>query len=629
MRPVAWTRPGSIRRGSDSLGRRFSTTRVAGLDQTGIALVTTLLVVLVVGALVMGAVILGSNQRLVERYQARQAALAGLADAGLEMGRARLNGDPSILPESGFIALEEGVRLPDGGSDTIPGVRRWTYLGPVKTRPGAAPSPKGRVVNIVSVVRGDGGGMAVRRQVAVPESFARYGFFSAAPRFNLHLAGGEHLWGPVHANGPIVIEPSGATLHGPVTTAREVLGEGFAEFQGGLQEWAPAIPLPDRAEILALRPLAEAGRTAFQGTVAGSSGQATLRIQFIPVDLNQDGDTADEDEGFFRVYRSEDPAWVAATPPLRDVCSTGPGGGETCHTVLDPAGFRNCGDTHEQEFVSAADHDPRVHGHDGVDALRADSRRCYLGGSDEIWGRFVAQDGKGEWLPWTGEVDRRLRALRPDAEYLHPLSTRLNPGYQGVIFVEGKVLVSGQVRGRVTLVASDDIVLGDDLTYRTDPATGGCADLAGYVAGGRFVLANNALNGAWSLPGEEGLWLFDETEGEFIHGVVMALQGITAEGYESGSPRKGPCESPSPGRGCLYLTGGLIQGTPGSLGRPDGRGYERRLSYDQCAAVEPPPQFPATGVFRRGAHYPVDPTGFDLIDYFQRISSPKSLATSF
>jgi hypothetical protein len=269
--------------------------------------------------------------------------------------------------------------------------------------------------------------------------------------------------------------------------------------------------------------------------------------------------------------------------------------------------------------VAAADHP--LDGHDAVTALRSSSRVCYLGGDDRIWGGFVANDGKGQWLRWTGGVDSRVRTARPqDADYLFPINRPLNPDFKGVIYVEGKVLVSGKIRGRVTVAATGNIIFGDDITYVTDPGAGTCEDMAGYFSGQKIVMSNNLLNAPAQTPGSSTYYTFDESTGEFFHGVVLALDVFTAEEYTSGSTSAQYCEGTRAGRGCIYLTGGIIQNTRGAVGLTDGHGYVKRYSYDMCAKTQPPPYFPTTGVFVEGQYYQVDPAGFDIDEYFALIA---------
>jgi hypothetical protein len=588
----------------------------AELGRRGIALVTTLLVVLVAGALVTGAIILGSNHLLLNRHWSRQGALGALADAGLEVSWSRLNGDPSLFPDSGFVALEAGVPVVDASGQEIRGVERWTYVGPSEATPGWG----GLSGSIVSVVTDRAGGMVIRRRQILRESFARFAYFSNTEGGDAFFAGSNHIWGPVHTNDRLRLNTAGVVFHEEVSSTRGVHQPGLGTFKKGFQERSPAISLPAMTELGHMRKWALRGHTYLEAPDEGAGSPTTVRIQFIAVDLNGDGDKRDADEGFFRVYRSNDSRWLLAEPQPREVCRQ-EGGRVRCDSLVDLVGSRNCGDYHEGVFIPAPDHDPSLHEHDGLAALEASTARCYLGGADEIWNGFVADDGKGRWLPWTGPVRAPLRAARPsDAEFLWPLSRGNNPDFEGVIFVDGNVVLSGEIRGRVTVAAAGDIIIGDDLTYVTDPSVGSCEDMAGFFSEGSVVLSNNAINAAWRPTGMEAFRSYDETTAEFLHGVVLALDNFEAEELGSGSAWSEACEGTPAGRGCLYLTGGVIQDTPGLLGLADGHGYLQRYSYDRCAATRPPPRFPTTGVLVKGQYYQVDPSGFDVEEYFSSIA---------
>lgn len=567
-----------------------------GMGEEGIAMITTLLVVLVTGALVTGAILLGSNHLLVDRYWARHSNLVTLADAGLGEARAILNGDGSVYPDSGYVALEEGAAVRDGEGEIIPGLKRWTYVGPA----GITSGQYGVFGAAVSVVRDEGGGVAIRRQQIYQESFAKFAYFTDNEGGNIYFASGDNIWGPLHTNDQIKVHSSGAHFHDDVTTAQDISGEWYGTFDKGYSEYTSVIPMPETAELTKLENQAQDGHTAFNGSFSGDDGEATTRIEFVAVDLNSDGDVTDEDEGFIRVYQSSNPEWVVGKP-------TG--------TALE-----QCGDYHGSTFVPGADHDPSVHGHDWVTALTSSSRRCYLGGDDRIWNGFQATDSHGRWLQWTGSVDPQLSALRADANYLFPINRPLNPDFKGVIFVDGNVAVSGVIRGRVTVAATGNIVFADDITYATDPGAGTCADMAGYFSGQKVVMSHNLLNSPWRVSGSYNYYTFDESKAEFFHGVVLALDIFTAEDYTSGSTSAQYCEGTRSGRGCIYLTGGIIQDTRGAVGLTDGHGYIKRYSYDKCAATQPPPYFPTTGVFAEGQYYQVDPAGFNIDNYFRLLA---------
>jgi hypothetical protein len=539
----------------------------------------------------------------VDRYWARQSNLVGITDAGLEVTRSYLNADKSLFPDSGYITLENAVEVYDGEGEVVPGVQRWTYVGPT----GITSGQYGVFGSIVSVTRDEGGGVAVRRQQVFQESFAKFAYFTDSEGGNIYFASNDHIWGPLHTNDRMLIHSSRANFHDEVTVGQDIYQPWYGTFDKGYTEYSPVIPMPETADLMKLKVQAQIGHTSFVGDTQGDDGEATTRIHFIAIDLNGDGDKTDDDEGFFRVYQSDDYNWVAAKP--------------SSSYLLDS---HNCGDYHwvsgEYTFISAERHNQENWGHSATTALTSSSRRCWLGGSDEIWGEFRASDPKGDWLPWNGPVDSRVAALRDDANYLYPITRPLNPDFKGVIFVQGKVIVSGEIRGRVTVAATDNIIFGDDITYVTDPGAGTCEDIAGYFSGERVVMSNNALNAATQPRYGYSYRNYDESNGEFFHGVVLALDIFTAEEFRYGSTSAQYCEGTRSGRGCIYLTGGIIQNTRGAVGLTDGHGYVKRYSYDKCAATQPPPYFPTTGHFVKGQYYQVDPAGFDIDEYFQLIA---------
>jgi hypothetical protein len=108
----------------------------------------------------------------------------------------------------------------------------------------------------------------------------------------------------------------------------------------------------------------------------------------------------------------------------------------------------------------------------------------------------------------------------------------------------------------------------------------------------------------------------DGDRNEFIHAVVLALDNFTVEDYDQGPTNAEKCESTNWGRGCLYLTGGIIQKTRGAVGLVDGHGYVKRYTYNTCALSEPPPYFPTTGHFVKNRIYELDPTNFDVAAWY-------------
>ena len=588
-------------------------------NEQGIAMVVTLLVVLVIGALITGAAVVGSNHMLVTRYYERESVLENAAETGLELARAMINADNSLYPASGFDTLEAGVQVSAPDGSTIPGVRRWTWVGPS----GVTSGQYGVFGSIVTMVRDDGGGRVVRRQQINQESFAKYAYFTDTEPSNIRFGGGDAIWGPVHSNSPIRIWSSGATFHSTVRTAQDVQDGHFGTFNQGYEEYVPAIAMPTTADLNNLRVQAQAGNTHFVGDDTQGHGETTMRIEFVTVDMNLDGDVTDVNEGFIKVYRNTlNPSHVTAE-------EYGWGG-----TDEDIQYSRSCGlEASDGQFYTMAEYraglDPDSD--DWGDAASDSDRRCYLGGDDRLnfpVDTFTVTDAMGgAWVPWGSTPDTALvnRVGATYAQYLHPINRPLNPNFKGVIMVDGKVAISGEIRGQITVAATNDIILADDYTYATDPGdpNRACADILGIFSGDDVVVADNALNTVVPISGDD--WWnsprsFDETPDEVFDGIVLALDIFTVENYDSGATGSEPCDATTWGRGCLRLTGGIIQSTRGAVGTGSGTGYLKRYSYDQCGAESPPPYFPTTGHFIKNQYYYVNPVNFNINTYWSMIT---------
>ncbi len=555
-------------------------------NERGIALVVVLLVVVAVAAMLAGSALLSSSTSLIARHEARLGVLETAADAGLEEGRSLINGTPALYPNSSFVSLESGVTVYAADGTPIPNVRRWLYAGPS----GVTTGQYGVFGSIVSVTQDLQGDRVVRRSEVNQESFSKYAYFTTAEN-NIQFANGDLILGPVFSDDYINIASSGATFNGPVATAKKVNGKAFGVYKQGVKEGVAFIPMPTTAALFKLQGQAVVGGTSIVSPTLGTEadGQATTRIEFVAIDLNGDNDSTDDGDGFMKVYQLTNPAdiwWVVG-----DAKTAQQGKGDSTNVLTSP----NCG-----IFTGAK------------------KTRCYLGGSDSLTltKSFTPVDAHGHWLQWIGPVDPRL-AGRPDANYLWPINRATNPNFRGVVYVNGRVAVSGKLRGRVTLAASSNIIIADDLRYETNPGAANCADILGLFSGGDIVVADNLVNdpapGVATVPSTRS---WDETSDTWLDGFVLALGSFKAENYNKGSRNAGLCGAASSGRGCLFVSGGVIQTSRGAVGLTSGEGYVKRYSYDQCGANNPPPYFPTTGHFARGHYYEVDPTGFDVNSYW-------------
>lgn len=142
----------------------------------------------------------------------------------------------------------------------------------------------------------------------------------------------------------------------------------------------------------------------------------------------------------------------------------------------------------------------------------------------------------------------------------------------GRIFLQG-----GNVSGRLTVVAEEDVMIRGHIDYTNDPRVNpNSTDALGIIARDDVWVDTTAPNNlrisaAIMATGQVG----GGDPGSF--GVVN---------FNSGSPR-----------GTLYVYGGIIQDTRGAVGTFSGStmltGYEKNYSYDPRFLERPPPYFPA------------------------------------
>lgn len=621
-------------------------------DQRGIALIMVLILTVAAVSLAAAAVLLASNASLIARAHQREADMRNAADAGIEIGRSSLNGNPALFPDTGFVALQTNQMITDASGTPIPGITRSIYVGPT----GSSTGQYGVFGSVVSVISDASGAVVVRRGELSQESFARFAYYTNGEGTGICFGGGDQIFGPLHTNDNMCIYSSGARFHSSVEVAGTITGKPYGTFDQGYLERGAVVPLPTTADLAKLNTYATQGGMSFSAPAGGTATQARLRIEFVGVDLDGDGRISGANEGFFRVYSGS-----GASPAEAEYVT-----GSRATTVNTT---RNCGDWHSAGgvslFYSAAWHlnaaDSLIGGPQSdtvsnqnqrtamaTNSLKKTNSRCFLGGDERLFvttaaggpvprNTFRATDSLGGWLQFTATpdasivaglknaassaVDTSAASRQLEAQYLWPLSRALNPNSKGVIYVSGRVVLSGIVHGRVTVAASDNIIIGDDLRYSIAPGTAPCpgADMLGLLSPGMIYLADNTINAPWAAVG--GAYrTYDDSPDEFLQGVLLTLGSFTTENYASGSTNGEPCATTSAGRGCLYLTGGIIQATRGAVGTTSGTGYIKRYAYDQCAFQTPPPYFPTTGRFFRNRYYEIDPVGFDVRAFFASLT---------
>lgn len=648
---------------------RNSPGRDARGERDGIALITVLIFVSAMAALALSGIFLASNATLIGKAFNQEREIKYAADAALGLGKSRVDKDASALPDTGYKLLYSNLSLRATDGVPMPRVTADIYVGPT----GSTTGQFGRFASVVAVVKDIRGARAIRRLELSQESFAKYAYWTDVETNNgqrIYFGGGDQLWGPVWSNDVISIMSSGASFHDVVGTAQTISGAGYGTFFKGYRQNQTPIALPSTAKLAFLGSLASSGGFNFTAPNSGTEQQVGMRIELIAADMNANGDSLDANEGFFRVYTvnlGSEWALRGDLPPSVSVTNT-----------------VNCGDWHYQVInagnpnphVEVKFYPASVHGTSWFRAqvesayvkagytaaaasstARSDSAaslqsilsnqtlkgaRCYLAGDPHLVATdrplaapytandvqkggddttFTASGNYGSWTLRTSTPDTMMARVRPfDAKYLYPLYRGLNPGTKGVIQVSGTVGLSGVLRGRITLYAKGGtLVLLRDLRYANDPGLGVCKDMLGLIADNDVVVADNAINTPQDIGA--GPLQLDDTPDMYIHAVIMTLNtSFRAENYANAPTNATGCNGTANGRGCLYLSGGLIQKARGPVGTANGSGYIKRYSYDRCAVVNPPPYFPTTGRFSDNRFYELDPFNFDAAALYRRLT---------
>ena len=623
----------------------------------GFALVAVLMIAMVAVVVALATSMLTMSTVLVQAGSDRSAAVDDAAISALEDERSRLNAHIDSVPLEGYMTVAD--------NQTISGtnIKRSIWVSRIGNADSLGNAGEyGVQAEIVAKAVDRYGNVAIRRSQVYQQSFARYAYFTNIGRSTngsvLWWTLGAQVHGPMHANDTIYIwngaTPSPqATFGDEVSTTRVVLNKGFAEFKKGApKEGVTHIPMPAAADLNILKNIASrAGYTFTPDVVTGDSALATMRIEFVAIDSDNDGNTTGPNDGYFKVYRLL-PAlpfgagFTMARPPTPPSAASGAPVPSGSAVPLDSMLYsRNCGVTAvvagrtaipttfgEIAHRAAGTYADRMQ--DKAAAFDDADARCFLGGDDRLspTGVFRANDGAGYWMPRTSGSVPATVAARADGAYLWPLSPALNPNFRGVIFVEGKVAVSGTVRGRLTLASRNTMVIVHNLIQATSPSvtTGACRatdDAIGIIGGGYVMYADNTLTspqsrrttangGDWMWPRKD----FDPADNRpdlAVHAALMGLQSVAAE--NSALPPGGLPANRYVNRGTLRVIGGIVQNRIGQGGTFSGNnlhGWVGDRSFNRCMLLYPPPYFPTTGHWARSQYYEVNPLNFSPASWF-------------
>ncbi|MFQ5674496.1 MAG: DUF4900 domain-containing protein [bacterium] len=148
----------------------------------------------------------------------------------------------------------------------------------------------------------------------------------------------------------------------------------------------------------------------------------------------------------------------------------------------------------------------------------------------------------------------------------------------GLIFVKGSVRVKGTLDGVVTLFATKNILITNDIRYEDSDSNGkplpGADDMLGLISSQDVIVVDNSAN----------------RNDVVINAAILTLgNSFRVQNYSSGPPR-----------GDLTIYGSLSQKVRGPVGTFSWwgtTGYEKDYHYDERFVDTPPPYYPSTGQY--------------------------------
>jgi hypothetical protein len=659
-------------------------------NERGIALILTLLITLAVAALAIGGVMIAGSGTLTAKFTAKEAALHSLADAGIEVARDSINRAPTILPDTGHIQIVPASTIIDAQGNTVAGYTRTVYGGKTGGRTGG-PATAGQYgsnfMSIVSVINDPRGAVAARRGLFTQESWSRFAVAINNWSGSAVYGCGESIAGPFHSNTTLRLQ-SGCTtpkvdFFGAVTVVGSISNPSSGNYVQGYTTGASALAWPTAAQLGTMQAYAQDADIAGgdYDITGGNTGTAKpcTRLDFQVLDSNRDG-VIQWDEGYYRVFKCLNTVGINDTslhyvtgkrwPNIPALAVANGATAADDPNLVSPTCGRIVGGVFQSArslwnaWIGAG---PAAARDSARAALLDPSHRCYLGGDPRLFfavtGDTLLADSTtvnfslpvnygGKWIQRRTGPHSSVTPVRNtiagggDAEYWIPLGK--NPNFKGVIYVTGDVAISGRLRGRVSVVATGNIVLADDFQYWTTPGTN-CSetgDIFGAITASNVVIEDNSVQTPFRVRNVgqttgTGTYRggFDDTSADENYHMFMMMLGNWG-GEIPGIPvYTGPASPAIPGTlpdrcanaaaGCIRVTGGMGLGrvdwwTYYGVGGSNSSGWAEAHAYDVCGASNPPPYYPTSGRYIKSRYYEVDPVWLNqtgIANYFRELQS--------
>jgi len=565
--------------------RRLPTPRARRAKRRGSALILVLLMTVTLAAIAMSAILLTGSGNMLTKYYDREREFRYAAEAALAMGKARLLKDTTLhLPDSGYVTILSGGTVTGADGQAIPRVKVNLYAG----KTGNITGQFGQYASVVAEAYDAGGTRYVRRLELEAENFARYAMFTNVFP-GVCYSTGEFIRGRAHSNQGW--NNCGSPTYYDTVSAHTSVTVSSAVFKKGYINGAAVIPIPAVSQLAVLHNRATDGNLDVVARGTNLSNVLT-RIEFVAVDLDNDGDIIQKPEGFMRVYQANNHAWMAALPVQYDAGVNSPpdslcGDWHIDSTAVPkrltfwPTAVHNKpwmwarfstkppADTFNTAVPTATKRDAIMANPNGF--------RCYPGGDPHLvaierskklsmpapvaadWQKggedttFTDSTTFGWWQKWGGNTAATTAALggitagtkyagyQAQAKYLWPLYKSINITTRGVVHVHGPVAMNGVLNGKITVYVQTYggnqgyVYYVDDLVYAQDPASVICANLLGVLSDVDQTIADNAINSPQRAgSGKVYRWTDGDDNGmltsnDFVfHGVMMTRTGSVA-----------------------------------------------------------------------------------------------------
>lgn len=279
----------------------------------GVALFTVMLFTFAIAALAFSAVMLASGSNLRTKYYDRERGLRYVAQAALARGQATVNKDAALtLPVSSYTTLASAANLTDASGNTVTGAQYNLYVG----YSGDSTGEYGQYISLVADAYDSTGAHFIRRLELMNQNFARYSYFVDTWDPNGCFGSASYLKGVGHSNqewyscgNPYYYD----TISAVTTVTENPNSSGTPTFQHGYQNGVASIPMPTVAKLAVLHQYAVDANYDIDATDATNLSNVMTRIEFVPVDLDNDNDVIGANEGFMRVYQATNNTNIAGS----------------------------------------------------------------------------------------------------------------------------------------------------------------------------------------------------------------------------------------------------------------------------------------------------------------------------